>query len=81
MKNIEKSACIGVDLGGTNLRAALVDRSGKIIESRATLVDTELGAESVSKELLAQCRTLIGSAARLGLEVWAAGMGVAGKID
>ena len=81
MKNIEKSACIGVDLGGTNLRAALVDRSGKIIESRTTQVDTELGAESVSKKLLAQCRTLIGSAAKLGLEVSAAGLGVAGKID
>ena len=66
MKNIEKSACIGIDLGGTNLRAALVDRSGKIIESRTTQVDTELGAESVSKKLLAQCRTLIGSARETG---------------
>ena len=81
MKNIRKSACIGIDLGGTNLRAALVDRSGKIIESRTTQVETELGAESVSKKLLAQCRTLIGSAAKLGVEVSAAGMGVAGKID
>ena len=81
MKNIEKSACIGVDLGGTNLRAALVDRSGKIIESRTTHVETELGAESVSKKLLAQCRTLIGAAAKLGLKVFGAGLGVAGKID
>ncbi len=81
MKNIEQSACIGVDLGGTNLRAALVDRFGKIIESRTTQVHPEQGAESVSKKLLAQCRTLIGSAAKLGLEVSAAGLGVAGKID
>ena len=81
MKNIEKSACIGIDLGGTNLRAALVDRGGKIIESRITQVRAELGAESVSKKLLAQCRTLIGLAVKLGLEVGAVGLGVAGKID
>ncbi len=81
MKNIEKSACIGVDLGGTNLRAALVDRFGEIIESRTTRVEIELGAESVSKKLLAQCRTLIGAAAKLGLKVSGAGLGVAGKID
>ena len=81
MKNIEKSANIGVDLGGTNLRAALVDRRGKILESRMTRVPLEQGAKAISNELAAQCRTLVHVAAGLDLEVCAVGLGVAGKID
>ena len=46
-----------------------MDRSGKIIESRITQVRLDRGAESISKKLLAQCRALVRSAAKLGLEV------------
>jgi glucokinase len=81
MKDIYKRVCIGIDLGGTNLRAALVSSSGKILESRSALVRLDRGAESVSKELLGQCRALVRSASKLGLGVAAVGLGVAGKID
>ncbi len=81
MKKIEKIAYIGVDLGGTNLRTALVNHSGKILESRTAQARVDQGAESVSKTLLAQCRALVRSAAKLGLKVAAIGLGVAGKID
>src|SRR5271169_157709 len=81
MKKIEKIAYIGVDLGGTNLKTALVNRSGKILQHRIARVRVEQGAESVLKKLLAQCRALIDSAAKLGLKVGAIGLGVAGKID
>jgi len=81
MKRIEKIAYIGVDLGGTNLKTALVNRSGKILQHRIARVRVEQGAESVLKKLLAQCRALVDSAAKLGLKVGAIGLGVAGKID
>lgn len=81
MKKIEKIAYIGADLGGTNLKTALVNHAGKILEFRITQVPVEQGAESVSKKLLAQCRALLHSAAKLGLKVAAIGLGVAGKID
>jgi glucokinase len=81
MKKIVNSANIGVDLGGTNLRAALVDSRGKIIESRITRVPQTGGAESILKELASQCRALRHAAANLGLHVGAIGLGVAGKID
>jgi len=81
MKKIEKIAYIGADLGGTNLKTALVNHAGKILESRTAQVRVELGAESVSAKLLAQCRALVHSAAKLGLRVAAIGLGVAGKID
>ena len=81
MKKIEKIAYIGVDLGGTNLKTALVNHAGKILEFRIAQVHLEQGAESVSTELLVQCRALVHSAAKLGLKVAAIGLGVAGKID
>jgi glucokinase len=77
----EKIAYIGVDLGGTNLKTALVNRCGEILESRVARVRLDRGAESVSNKLLSECRALIGSGAKLGLEVGAVGLGVAGKID
>ncbi len=82
MKKIEKMiAYIGADLGGTNLKTALVNHAGNILESRTAQVRVELGAESISAQLLAQCSTLVHAAAKLGLKVAAIGLGVAGKID
>lgn len=80
MKNTKKTACIGIDLGGTSLRAALVSRSGKVLEQRVARV-AGLNAEAISKELESLCRELAGAGAALGLETVAAGLGVAGKID
>jgi glucokinase len=77
----ERIAYIGVDLGGTNLRTALVSRSGKILERRSLSVQLDKGAESISNELLSECRALISSGNKLGVGVCAVGLGVAGKID
>jgi glucokinase len=38
---------IGLDLGGTNLRAAAIDRSGKVLERRATDTNPEAGREAM----------------------------------
>lgn len=77
----EKSAFIGVDIGGTNLRTALVDRSGKILRVLKTEVLIERGAVQASEKLFAQCRSLVEIAASIGICVEAVGLGVAGKID
>jgi len=58
-----------------------VGHSGKILEFRMSVVQLDHGPESISNVLLAQCRTLADSAAKMGLEVGAIGLGVAGKID
>ncbi len=72
---------IGVDIGGTNLRAALVDANGKVLDSRRVGVRIDLGAESVSEDLAAQCMSLARAARKNKLHVGAIGLGVAGKID
>jgi glucokinase len=74
-------ACIGVDLGGSYLKAALVDPSGKVLEFRKTALQIRRGAPFAIQTLVAECRTLSESAARLGFRLRAAGLGIAGKID
>lgn len=44
---------IGVDLGGTNLRAAAIDRSGKIIEKIAGSTDLSEGRDAVIDDIVA----------------------------
>jgi glucokinase len=76
-----RNADIGIDLGGTNLRAALVDRRGRIVEMQSTRVPHQEGARAISSELAARCRALVQTAAGLGFDVCSVGLGVAGKID
>ncbi len=78
---IESIAYIGVDLGGTNLKTALVSHCANILESRVARVRLDRGTESISNKLLSECRVLMDSGTRLGLKVGAVGLGVAGKID
>ncbi len=49
---------IGIDLGGTNLRAAAIDRSGKMLEKIAAPTDFEHGREAVLKDIVAAIEKL-----------------------
>jgi glucokinase len=44
---------IGVDLGGTNLRAAAITREGKILEKISVPTNPQLGRESLLREMVA----------------------------
>ena len=46
-----KEIAIAVDLGGTQLRAALVDRAGTIVERDSVLTNAEAGPETVIKQI------------------------------
>ncbi|MFP5213663.1 MAG: ROK family protein [Acidobacteriota bacterium] len=72
---------IGVDIGGTHLRTALVDGSGKILVRRRTKTEIRLGPEHASRKLAEECEALVREAERLGGRVASVGLGVAGKID
>jgi glucokinase len=77
------SSHIGVDIGGTHLRAALVDEEGGI--DRHPVVKTaeqnDKRPEALLEKLVAACRALIRTAERAGRRVDAVGLSVAGKID
>lgn len=72
---------IGIDIGGTNLRLALVDGEGKILYQERQATRIELGWGSFFDRLSAAVETLRGEAAVRGLEVCALGAGVPGLIS
>jgi len=69
---------IGLDLGGTNLRAAAIDRTGQILERRATATNPEAGREAMVGHMvnaIAELRDSCGAAGLAGI-----GIGVPGFI-
>lgn len=72
---------IGVDIGGTHMRTALVDARGKMIKHQKILTGISAGAKHTSLRLVEECRRLMAEAAGHGAQVRAIGLGVAGKID
>jgi len=72
---------IAVDLGGTNIRVALVDLNGKIIEKKDTLTKTSQGYEIV----IQQMKTLIWEVIRKTNtdihQIWGIGIGSPGPLN
>lgn len=71
---------IGMDVGGTNLRCALVDRSGNIFERRRCASRIEEGRDAFCERLLSEIYALKDAAALRGVFVKAIGIGVPGLI-
>jgi glucokinase len=72
---------IGVDLGGTHLRTALVDRSGNLLRRRRTTTDIAFGARQTAQKLADECLAQMKTAGELGGTVVGIGLCVAGKVD
>lgn len=75
-----ETAVIGIDIGGTNLRCALVPASGAILEQRRLASGIEGGREAFCARLLASIAELRDRAAGRGIAVKAIGAGVPGLI-
>src|ERR1039457_3145930 len=71
---------IGIDVGGTNLRCALVDRNGDILERRRCESRIEEGRKAFCERLLSEISVLRDVAGLRGLIVEAIGIGVPGLI-
>lgn len=78
---LEQELFIGIDIGGTNMRIALIDDSGRILQVRKVPTEIGLGAPQVSRRLAAECRTLMDAAAGFSGRAVAVGLGAAGRID
>ena len=72
---------IGVDIGGTHARAALVEETGKLLHQSKIATDIALGSEQMTERLIRESLALMEAAAQMGSRVTAMGVGVAGKID
>ncbi|MGN1343950.1 MAG: ROK family protein [Traorella sp.] len=67
---------IGVDLGGTNVRAAVVDETGKILDMKKTSTEIHLGTAHVMKKIKDLIRSLDDYDSASGI-----GLGVPGPVD
>src|SRR5262247_1762208 len=75
-----KRFAIGVDLGGTSLRIAAVESSGKVLEKITTGTEVARGRDRVIDEMCATVRTLA-LKYRASDELAGIGVGVPGIID
>ncbi len=71
---------IGVDLGGTNLRIAAIDESGRNLETIITGTEVQRGRDFVIDEMCSAIRTLSGKFVQSGT-LMGVGIGVPGIID
>jgi glucokinase len=71
---------IGVDLGGTNLRIAAVDSSGKVLEKITTSTQVARGRDQVIDEMCSAIQEVVGKQRSAG-ELAGIGIGVPGIIE
>lgn len=74
-------ACIGVDVGGTNLRFALVDREGTVRDRIVEPSDPCCGYPRFLERFLAALERLAGEAREAGTEVAGVGVGLPGLVS
>lgn len=75
------SVYIGIDIGGTNLRFALVDENGTILKRSRCASSIEQGREAFCKRLLNGISEMYDSAVVVNATVAGIGVGVPGVID
>ena len=69
---------IGVDLGGTGIKAGLVDEQGKILSKVSCPTGVERGYEAVIRDMAALCVKAVEESGRSMDEVKAIGIGLPG---
>jgi glucokinase len=76
-----ENVCIGVDVGGTNLRCALVSREGALLVRHSQPTDVGSGCESFMSRLITALEGLKEEAEADGRRVAAVGIGVPGLMS
>jgi glucokinase len=75
---LQESICLGVDVGGTNLRCALINADGVVLGRESLATDIASGRDSFLERLLGLLTRLKQGAEAQGKRVVAAGLGVPG---
>jgi glucokinase len=77
---MKRRAVIGIDLGGTNCRGALVGDDGQLWFQRSIKTEIDAGFDSFWSRLLCFCRALIDDGIRQGYELGGLGLGFPGIV-
>jgi glucokinase len=78
---LSDQVCLGVDVGGTNLRCALVSPDGTILGRESVPTDIAAGRDPFLERLLGLLTRLKGAAEAQGKRVTAIGLGVPGLLS
>jgi len=76
----QRNSCIGIDIGGTNLRFALVDHDGTILADERGSTDIHLGKEHFLERMGSGIAAMHEKGRNIGCDVRGVGMGVPGLI-
>ena len=72
---------IGIDIGGTNLKGAAVDRAGAILARGSVPTDIARGPDRIIADILVLSEGLLGQAGLTRASLVGAGVGVPGPLD
>lgn len=72
---------LAIDIGGTKIAAALVNRSGAVIHRTRHATRADLGAPAILETTRVAGKEMLDTAARYGLTVKAIGIGTGGQVD
>lgn len=72
---------LGIDLGGTNIKAGIVDHRGNLITSKYIATESTCGLEQVIGNVISISNHLIHEAEKRKLKIEAVGIGVPGPVD
>jgi len=78
---VAKALFLGIDLGGTNTKIALVDRDGVVLERSVIPTRAMRSAQEVLDDIAQEALQLRQRFEARGFKVWAAGIGIPGLID
>jgi len=76
-----KSVSVSVDLGGTNMRVALVDQKGNILKKRQRLTNSHLGRDKVFDNLVGEITQGVEMASSAEYQLEGIGIGYPGLVD
>lgn len=72
---------LAIDIGGTKIATALINRQSGIVHRNRYVTHIELGAPGILRTVIDGGREMLDVAARYGLAVGAIGIGSAGQVD
>lgn len=78
---MSRKTFLGIDLGGTNCRGALVDSGGMLTDAHRMATRIGEGLEPFLDRLVTFCRELVDAGSQQGLPVTGVGIGVPGLIS
>lgn len=78
---MNRACTIGIDLGGTNIKAGLIDPQGLVEHKLSRVSDPQRGPEHVLADLAAMCDDLMRATRRERVDVCGVGIGTPGPLD